>query len=160
MLVDEIDKAETDVPNGLLEALGNGQFTPFGHVDAVVSGEPQPLVVITTNEERALPDAFVRRCLVLHLALPEGKALETHLVSRGKAHFPDMADEVLSMAAGQLAKDRRDAVEARFRPLPGQAEYLDLLRALHHLAPGDAEKQEKLLAELAPFTLKKRAGAG
>ena len=40
VLIDEIDKAETDVPNGLLEALGNGQFTPFGHTEAVVSSDP------------------------------------------------------------------------------------------------------------------------
>lgn len=155
VLVDEIDKAETDVPNGLLEALGSGQFTPFGYTEAVTSNEPQPLVVITTNEERALPDAFVRRCLVLPLSLPEGKDLEARLVERGKAHFPKMAESVLAMAADQLARDRRDAMEARWRPLPGQAEYLDLLRALHHLAPKNTKEQEKQLSELAPFTLKK-----
>jgi MoxR-like ATPase len=64
VLIDEIDKAESDVPNGLLEALGAGQFTPEGYEQAVtITGVP-PLIIITTNEERVLPDAFVRRCLV------------------------------------------------------------------------------------------------
>jgi hypothetical protein len=71
LLIDEIDKAEADLPNGLLETLGNGAFSvPW--LDAAVSappGMPTPLVVITTNEERELPAAFVRRCLVLNLQL-------------------------------------------------------------------------------------------
>ena len=71
VLIDEIDKADTDVPNGLLEALGSGEFTPLGSRNAIkVKGEP-PLVIITTNEERVLPNAFVRRCLVLRLKLPD-----------------------------------------------------------------------------------------
>ncbi|HND55685.1 MAG TPA: MoxR family ATPase, partial [Pirellulaceae bacterium] len=70
LLIDEIDKAETDVPNGLLEALGSRQFTPpFDHQPVAQTGEC-PLVVITTNEERALPDPFLRRCVVLDLKPP------------------------------------------------------------------------------------------
>jgi MoxR-like ATPase len=63
VLIDEIDKAEADVPNGLLEALGAGSFHPQGCTEPVKATGIAPLVVITTNEERALPDAFVRRCL-------------------------------------------------------------------------------------------------
>ena len=70
VLIDEIDKAEPDVPNGLLEALGGGQFTPLGRKEPVEAQDAFPLVVITTNEERALPAAFVRRCLILHLKPP------------------------------------------------------------------------------------------
>jgi MoxR-like ATPase len=58
------------VPNGLLEALGAGCFHPQGCAEPVKATGIAPLVIITTNEERALPDAFVRRCLVLHLRLP------------------------------------------------------------------------------------------
>jgi MoxR-like ATPase len=60
VLIDEIDKAEADVPNGLLEALGAGCFNPQGRSAPVTAGDIAPLVVITTNEERALPDAFQR----------------------------------------------------------------------------------------------------
>ena len=91
VLIDEIDKAEPDVPNGLLEALGNGQFTPQGFGRPVVASGIPPLVVITTNEERTLPDAFIRRCLVLHLDLPkEPDKLIAKLVERGKTHFGDI----------------------------------------------------------------------
>ncbi len=71
VLIDEIDKADTDVPNGLLEALGAGQFSPQGRAEPVRIVEPFPLVVVTTNEERVLPAPFVRRCFVLHLELPD-----------------------------------------------------------------------------------------
>lgn len=157
VLIDEIDKAESDVPNGLLEALGSGQFTPFGYEQPIgVAGEP-PLILITTNEERVLPDAFVRRCLVLHLALPQtDDALIAHLQQRGRAHFSDRTtDDVLYEAARQLVADRRFAAERQLSPLPGQAEYLDLVRAVVELAQGDMARQKDLLASAARFTLKK-----
>jgi MoxR-like ATPase len=73
VLIDEIDKADTDVPNGLLEALGAGHFSPQGRAEPVCIVEPFPLVVVTTNEERVLPAPFVRRCFVLHLGLPDDR---------------------------------------------------------------------------------------
>lgn len=160
VLIDEIDKAESDVPNGLLEALGAGQFTPFGYEQPIgISAEP-PLIVITTNEERILPDAFVRRCLVLHLTLPDGEAaLIEHLKSRGQAHFgKTTTDEVLYEAAHQLVADRTFADKEQLRPLPGQAEYLDLMRAVIGLAKGNKKRQQELLATAAQFTLKKHPG--
>ena len=75
LLLDEIDKADSSVPNGLLEALGSGRFDAPGYPDGVVRNDRvTPLVIVTTNEERALPDAFLRRCLVLHLKLPTERA--------------------------------------------------------------------------------------
>lgn len=156
VLIDEIDKAETDVPNGLLEALGAGQFTPLGRSDPVVAVRPTALVIITTNEERALPDAFIRRCLVLYMALPTLPAQRSKLidllVSRGEAHFgAEIAREVLKAAAGQLADDRERAQNKQLRPLPGQAEYLDLVRAIHALAPNDPRQQKSIIGKLARF---------
>ncbi len=108
VLIDEIDKAESDVPNGLLEALGVGEFTPLGRDSPVIAGDPPPLVIITTNNERALPDAFLRRCLVLHLMLPDDEtALKKVLVYRGGRHFPDADGNVLNEAAQQLYLDRK-----------------------------------------------------
>jgi len=141
VLIDEIDKAESDVPNGLLEALGSGGFpVPDWPLPISAQGE-QPLVIITTNGERTLPDAFLRRCVVLHLELPsaskERPQFEQTMIDRGKAHFADrLGDDVLAEAARQLADDRAAAETARWLPLPGQAEYLDLLRAVLEL-PGE-----------------------
>ena len=136
VLIDEIDKAESDVPNGLLEALGSGSFAPPDMEKPVeAKGEP-PLVIITTNEERALPDAFIRRCLVLHLRLPEQRDdLIAHLMARALAHFPQSrfpqaTEDLLRRAAELLVQDRETARREHWLPLPGQAEYLDLLRAV------------------------------
>ncbi len=160
LLIDEIDKAESEVPNGLLEALGARAFTPFGHCAPVRAIDTPPLVVITTNEERALPDAFLRRCLVLWLRLPEAEDdLIAFLVARGRAHFSDVAAPVLEKAARMLVRDRRAATEAQLQPRPGQAEYLDLVRAVRGLAPADdPEAQIALLETVAGFALKKHAG--
>ncbi len=162
VLVDEIDKAESDVPNGLLEALGAGEFTPLGRRHPVVAhaGSPPPLVVITTNNERALPDAFVRRCLVLRLELPEETQakLQGFLEARGARHFPEADPGVLEAAAVQLAEDRRRARETRQLPLPGQAEYLDLLRALLTLEE-DPKTQLDRIEKLARYTFRKHPEA-
>lgn len=151
VLLDEIDKADPSVPNGLLEALGSARFAGLkGRIEQ--TGVP-PLVIVTTNEERALPDAFLRRCLVLHLALPEGAELESFLVARGRAHFPACAPAVLKRAAELLITDRN---EWRRRQLsaPGQAEFLDLVRAV--LAErSDVKGQLELVEQIAEFALKK-----
>jgi MoxR-like ATPase len=159
VLIDEIDKAESEVPNGLLEALGSGEIIPPGRAEPVRVTTPLPLVIITTNEERTLPDAFLRRCLVLALALPkDDKKLADKLVERGAAHFPEAKESVLRKAAELLVEDRRAASEERLRPLPGQAEYLDLLRAVLNLYPKSVKQQTDALKDLAEFTLRKHAG--
>jgi MoxR-like ATPase len=160
LLIDEIDKAEAEVPNGLLEALGNGRFTVplLGIVVEQPADQPAPLVIITTNDERELPAAFLRRCLVLTLKLPEGAALVAHLVGRGRLHFPDFAaahPDVLEDAAAMLVEDRaqarHDGVYA-----PGLAEYLDLLRAMAGVGGDPAEH----LALLRQFAYRKQPATG
>jgi MoxR-like ATPase len=161
VLIDEIDKAEADLPNGLLEALGAGEFTPLGQNQPVKVAGEFPLVIITTNEERVLPNAFIRRCLVLHLKLPEDdKALRDYLVSRARVHFPRAAEleksaELFQKSAELLIKDRRAAIDRRVSPLPGQAEYLDLIRAVLDLEPDSPAAQLKLLEDVAAFALRK-----
>jgi MoxR-like ATPase len=168
VLIDEIDKAESDVPNGLLEALGAGSFAPVGRDQPVIAtGEP-PLVIITTNEERALPDAFVRRCLVVHLHLPkQDEKLIAHLTARARAHFPlerfPRAEEpLLHKAAELLVKDRETAEREHWLPLPGQAEYLDLVRAVLELTgdgiPG-GEPPDQILERVAGYVLAKHPDA-
>ncbi len=153
LLLDEIDKADVDVPNGLLEALGNGSFPVPDRADPIVA-MTDPLVVVTTNEERALPDAFLRRCLVLQLGLPDDDAkLIEHLVKRGAAHFAKMKTTVLERAAELLVDDRRGVRERGLSP-PGQAEYLDLLRALDKREKSE-KKQLETLATIAKFAYRK-----
>ncbi len=163
VLIDEIDKAESDVPNGLLEALGAGSFTPQGRQDPVKAIDQLPLVIITTNEERALPDAFVRRCMVLHLWLPDDrKELIGHLAERGCAHFPDhfksSNDNILLLAAEMLADDRETARENHWYPLPGQAEFFDLLRAVLNLEQKPTLREARLKA-VRRYALKKHQDA-
>ncbi|HRY14465.1 MAG TPA: MoxR family ATPase [Candidatus Competibacteraceae bacterium] len=161
LLIDEIDKAEADLPNSLLETLGNGAF-PVPWLKAPVglrAGVPPPLVVITTNEERELPAAFLRRCLVLNLQLPnDPKELVDCLIKRGGEHFgTDCSESVRILVAEQLVKDRVKARELG-RPTPGQAEYLDILRALKNARGPDEAAQEALFKRIARFALDK-AGA-
>jgi hypothetical protein len=103
-----------------------------------------PLVILTTNDDRILPAAFVRRCLVLWLRVPEEHdALVDWLVKCGRAHFGEALDEdTLKTAAGQVAKDREDVL-ARRPCAPGLAEYIDLLTVLAN----DPKQKIEALAE-------------
>ncbi|MBF0371700.1 MAG: AAA family ATPase [Magnetococcales bacterium] len=161
VLIDEIDKADSDVPNGLLEALGIGQFPVRDRNEPVRIGDKPLLVVITTNEERTLPDAFIRRCLVLHLALStDEQEAKRHFMTVGKAHFGDaFADEMLQQAAELVAEERSKAAQRHWRPLPGQAEYLDLLRSIEAQAGKDRDRQQSLLETVAEYILAKDPAA-
>jgi len=156
LLIDEIDKADSAVPNGLLEALGQGQFrTPWGDFVAASTDAAPPLIVLTTNEERALPDAFVRRCLVIQLGWPrERDALIAAFVGRGRAHFPE-ADETLLRAAAEMVAADREIVAARGICPPGGAEYLDLLRAVVRQWRDDPDAQRAGLDRIRAFALRK-----
>ncbi len=160
VLIDEIDKADVSVPNGLLEALGEGEFCVPGFTDCVKFPEDRPpLILLTTNEERTLPDAFLRRCFVLHLRLPEEeKALKAFLTSRARTHFSEreICDKVVEAAVNLLVQHRA-AVRGRGQVPPGQAELLDLLRAIHVLAEGDTERQQLLLPALCTFVVDKQS---
>lgn len=156
LLIDEIDKADTDLPNSLLETLGNGDFKlPYlGRSVCRESTIPAPLVIITTNEERELPAAFVRRCLVLPLTLPDNKdELLEFLCKRGEVHFGTRCSPEVRQRAAELLLEDRNAVEAG-QPRPGQAEYLDLLRAITKMADSE-DKQLELLATLRRFVYRK-----
>ena len=149
VLIDEIDKADPTVPNALLDAFGHGRFqTPSG-ATVVRSGAVDPLVVITTNEERALPDAFVRRCLVLTLAFPE----RDRLLSIGALHQPGLDETLRERAAALLLEHRGQRDLGPYKP--GLAEYLDLLRVLAGPLPPGVERAADLLELVAGFALSK-----
>ncbi len=156
VLLDEIDKTDPSVPNGLLEALGHGTFPVLGDTTTVAldTAKRPPLVVVTTNDERELPGAFVRRCIVHHIRLPEpGAGLEAWLVQRGETHFSDLSDAIRERAAELVCKDRQEARKLGLLP-PGQAEYLDLLRAVRGLV-SDEDERKQMLETIADFALKK-----
>ena len=157
LLIDEIDKADTDLPNGLLETLGNGDF-PVPYLRESVrqaSDSPPPLVIFTTNEERELPAAFLRRCLVLFLQLPTDDAtLVEFLCQRGAVHFRRQCSTRVYQRAAELLVQDRKAAAAQGLPVPGQAEYLDLLRAVTTMATGD-KAQLALLETISGFVLQK-----
>jgi MoxR-like ATPase len=170
LLIDEIDKADADLPNSLLETLDMGSFripwinrTVGCQLPGQGAAATRPLVIITTNEDRQLPPAFVRRCLVLHLALPdEREKLVDFLVARGKQHFANgqgqsqLDPEVLARAASDLWQDRQLAKELGVMP-PGQAEYLDILRVLSRLTVSKEEQLDKL-DRIRDFALRKHPG--
>ena len=153
LLIDEIDKADIALANGLLEVLGNGQFAvpPLG-LRVCPQSHPAPLVVLTSNDTRQLPAALLRRCVVLRMSLPDD--LRGHFVDRGESHFPDLDPRVLGDAADQILTDR-NACAATART--GLAEYLDLLRALRGVA-ASAEGQIEWLDRLAVYFKKSHAG--
>jgi len=125
LLIDEIDKADPDVPNSLLRPLGDLAFRVEETGQTVSAGFPAPLVVLTTNEERDLPPAFLRRCVELNMPAVSRE----RLVSIGKAHEPEAASELLSAVADLVL----GGVERRERREPNPAEYLDVLRACREL---------------------------
>ncbi len=166
VLIDEIDKADSELPNSLLEVLGQRTL----HIEALgervqSAATVEPLIIITTNEERDLPAAFLRRCMVLNLAHdPSQETYRQWLLRRAGAHFgaggvAAMAPAVLEAAADQLVADRA-LVEAAGLPAPGPAEYIDMLRALHQLAPGQTARQQELLGQLSRYAFIKHGQEG
>ncbi len=155
LLIDEIDKADIAVSNGLLEVLGNGRFNVRHTGETVRAEGVAPLVVLTTNNTRELPPAMLRRCVVLDLALPpERKALVEHLCEVGKTHFEDrLYADSIEKAAGRIADDRQNCDKL---PRTGQAEFLDLLAALAELP---ADYPDDPFEQLARFFMKSQANA-
>lgn len=134
VLIDEIDKADPDVPNDLLVPLGSHEF----RVDEIETdirplktnpAAPIPLILITTNGERELPKAFLRRCLVLPIGFPkEPTAKRDFLIQIAKRRFGDAAPDVALYTALADLMDVRPPNTAS-APLPSIAEFIDALHA-------------------------------
>ncbi|MDX2707427.1 MoxR family ATPase [Streptomyces sp. PA03-6a] len=128
VLIDEIDKADPDLPNALLDPLDNLRFE--GPDRSRVTVRPEigpPLVVITSNEERELSAAFRRRCIPLRLQVP-GRAhlLEVARLHMGSDFDPELGAEVADLFLAQGSGTGRLAAAST-------AEYLDTLRACHEM---------------------------
>lgn len=127
ILLDEIDKAEPDLPNDLLEPLDRRSFQLPDGTEIKAANDLQILVVITTNGERDLPPAFLRRCIHLELQSPDSKALQRIAAF----HFKETSaskQAIFSAVADKFADLVAAAIDAGRRP-PGTSEYLDAVRA-------------------------------
>lgn len=122
VLLDEIDKADPDVPNNLLVPLGSLRFRVEDTGFEVVA-RAAPLVLLTTNDERELPSAFQRRCVELRLGQPTPQ----QLLTIGRAHFGRRREKLLKQVAELIM--RRAVGEAPQTAAPSSAEYLDTVRA-------------------------------
>jgi len=122
LLIDEVDKADIEFPNDLLRELDRMEFYVY-ETRELVRARHRPLVVITSNNEKELPDAFLRRCFFHYIRFPDHETMEKIV----RVHFPDIKKTLL-----------REALEAFFemREVPGlkkkpsTSELLDWLKLL------------------------------
>jgi len=151
ILLDEIDKAEPDLPNDLLEPLDRMGFqVPNGpRVDA--EPDMRLLVVITTNGERELPPAFLRRCVSLVLGDPD----EGRLKDIAAHHYPKLDRKLFGAVAAKVIEHQKAAKDSGQRP-PSTSEYLDALRACDRLG---IDPDHPLWERISLTTLSKDSGA-
>ena len=122
LLIDEIDKADIEFPNDLLHELDRMSFDVY-ETGERISAKQRPIVVITSNNEKELPDAFLRRCFFHYIRFPDKDTL-TQIVL---AHFPSLQADLLT-AALEVFFDLR-AVDA-LKKKPSTSELLDWLKLL------------------------------
>jgi MoxR-like ATPase len=122
VLIDEIDKADLEFPNDLLHELDTMSFT-IPETGRPLKAEQRPIVIITSNNEKELPDAFLRRCVFHFIEFPE-RELMARIV---RVHHPDLEDELL--ASSLEAFYRLRAVDGLRKP-PSTSELVDWLSAL------------------------------
>ena len=122
LLIDEIDKADLEFPNDLLWELDQMEFY-IHETKRTVKAKQRPIVIITSNAEKELPDAFLRRCIFHYIDFPD-KALMEEIV---KVHFPDVDDALLKNAMDVFYEIRsfRD-----IRKKPSTSELIDWVNAL------------------------------
>jgi len=122
LLIDEIDKADLEFPNDLLWELDQMEFY-IHETKETVRAKVRPIVMITSNAEKELPDAFLRRCIFHFIDFPD-KALMGEIV---KTHYPNLEDTLLEQAMEVFYKIRsmRD-----IRKKPSTSEFIDWINAL------------------------------
>jgi MoxR-like ATPase len=93
LLIDEIDKADIEFPNDLLRELDRMEFYCY-ETRQLIKAKNRPLVFITSNNEKELPDAFLRRCFFHYIKFPDTDTMR-HIV---QVHFPNIKQDLLSVA--------------------------------------------------------------
>ncbi|MEC9071763.1 MAG: MoxR family ATPase [Myxococcota bacterium] len=142
LLIDEIDKADVEFPNDLLHELDAMSFT-IPETGDTVKAKHRPIVVITSNSERELPDAFLRRAVFHYIAFPD-QDLMSEIV---QVHFPDIGAEMLE---GSLRSFYRLRGVEGLRKKPSTSELIDWIAALisSGFAPSELDESTPFLGTL------------
>jgi MoxR-like ATPase len=122
LLIDEVDKADIEFPNDLLLELDRMQFHVYETKETVVARQ-RPIVIITSNNEKELPDAFLRRCFFHFIRFPDRETMERIL----QAHYPDLRAD-LAREALNVFFQIREVNELKKKP--ATSELLDWLKLL------------------------------
>jgi len=138
LLIDEVDKADIEFPNDLLNELDEMSFY-VPETNETVAAVHRPITVITSNAEKELPDAFLRRCIFHYIEFPSPELMEDIV----RVHYPDIKDNLLKEAL-KVFYALRDIDE--FRKKPSTSELIDWIKAL--LAGGIPLKD---ISEQVPF---------
>ncbi len=142
VLIDEIDKADIDFPNDLLRELDEQQFT-IEEKGEEVKANHSPIVIVTSNDEKDLPDAFLRRCLFYYIQFPYAE-----LDNIVKSHFPKSDPKVIEAAVKRFGELRQKMEKGKAAKKVSTSELLDWFAVLRQF-PED-EVLEQLQGEI-PF---------
>ncbi len=121
-LIDEIDKADLEFPNDLLNELEEMSFY-IPETNETITAKHRPIVVITSNAEKELPDAFLRRCIFHYIEFPDAALMEEIV----RVHFPDIQQKLLGEALKTFYMLR--SIDD-FRKKPSTSELLDWIRVI------------------------------
>ncbi|MCC5812561.1 MAG: MoxR family ATPase [Ectothiorhodospiraceae bacterium] len=150
LLIDEIDKADIEFPNDLLRELDRMEFFVY-ETQQVVKARHRPVIIITSNNEKELPDAFLRRCFFHYISFPD-KDVMAQIIG---VHFPDLKRELLREAM-ELFFELREVPGLKKKP--STSELLDWLKLLmaEDISPDTLREntQRKLLPPLYGALLK------
>ena len=142
VLIDEIDKADIDFPNDLLRELDEQKFT-IEETGKEVKANYPPIVFVTSNDEKDLPDAFLRRCLFYYIEFPYSQL--TEIV---QAHFPESPPDVVEAAVKRFTELRQKMEKGKSGKKVSTSELLDWFAVLHQFPKDEVLKQ---LEEELPF---------
>lgn len=122
LLIDEIDKADIEFPNDLLWELDRMEFY-IPETGETITAKKRPVVIITSNAEKELPDAFLRRCVFHYIEFPNQELMEEIV----RVHFPNLEQNVLDAALAAFYRIRQlPALQKK----PATSELVDWIRAL------------------------------
>ena len=124
LLIDEIDKADIEFPNDLLQELDRMSFDVYETGETITAHE-RPIVVITSNNEKELPDAFLRRCFFHYIKFPERETMQAIV----DVHFPGIQKALVTKAM-EIFYDIREVPGLKKKP--STSELLDWLKLLLH----------------------------
>ncbi len=137
LLIDEIDKADIEFPNDLLQELDKMEFYVF-ETGKVVKAMKRPIVIITSNNEKELPEAFLRRCFFHYIKFPDFDTLKKIV----NVHFPNIKKNLLDTAL-KIFFELRDIQGLKKKPSTSEA--LDWIKLLliEDLGPLDLKEEKK-----------------